>query len=209
MYTRIREYCEGLQNEFHLPDTGRKELLGQIAGYVTEKVNAGQEARLIYICTHNSRRSHFGQVWAMVAAHYYEIPGIHAFSGGTEATAFNTNAISALQRIGFKIEVAESGKNPLYHVFYDDHESPLRCFSKVYDHPENPGEDFAAMMTCSDAEENCPYIPGAGLRIATAYADPKEFDGTETQDQMYDERCRQIARETFYLFSVIKHQISS
>ena len=65
----------------------------------------------------------------------------------------------------------------------------------------NPTKNFAAIMTCSDAEENCPFIPGVDLRIGTTYDDPKAFDNTELQDSKYDERSRQIALETFYIFS--------
>lgn len=59
-------------------------------------------------------------------------------------------------------------------------------------------------MTCSDAEENCPFIPEADIRLLTTYSDPKEFDYTSLQDINYDERCKEIALETFYVFSLIK-----
>jgi hypothetical protein len=36
------------------------------------------------------------------------------------------------------------------------------------------------------------------------YDDPKAFDNTTLQDAKYDERCKQIAIETFYIFSKIK-----
>jgi protein-tyrosine phosphatase/arsenate reductase len=56
-------------------------------------------------------------------------------------------------------------------------------------------------MTCSDAEENCPFIPGVDLRIGTTYDDPKAFDGTQLQDEKYQERSSQIALECLYVFS--------
>jgi hypothetical protein len=74
----------------------------------------------------------------------------------------------------------------------------------VYNHSQNPVNNFAAIMTCSDAEENCPFIPGVELRIGTTYDDPKTFDNTPLQDTKYDERLKQIAVETFYVFSLIK-----
>ncbi len=55
-------------------------------------------------------------------------------------------------------------------------------------------------MTCSQAEQNCPYIPGAEQRIAIMYSDPKEADDTEQEIQTYDERYRQIAAEMKYVF---------
>ena len=153
-----------------------------------------------YICTHNSRRSHLGQVWAAVAASYYNIKNVHTFSGGTEATAFNPNAIQALERAGFRIEKTSLESNPLYKVYYSN-EDYVTCFSKVYSNAANPSTDFAAIMTCTDADEKCPIVLGATVKIATPYEDPKAFDGTELQDDKYDERCQQIALECLYVFS--------
>jgi hypothetical protein len=59
-------------------------------------------------------------------------------------------------------------------------------------------------MTCGDAEENCPFIPGVELRIATTYNDPKAFDGTSQAAEKYKERCLQIALETLYVFSKVE-----
>lgn len=204
MYSTITSYLKSLENSFDQISDSRKLLLERISKFIQNKQSKGEPINLVYICTHNSRRSHFGQIWAHVASHYYDIKGISTFSGGTEATAFNTNAINALKRIGFSIKPINSEKNTTYHVFHDDNDNPSICFSKVYDHPMNPQSDFAAIMTCGEAEENCPFIPGLELRIATTYDDPKAFDNTAQQDQKYDERCRQIALETLYVFSNLR-----
>lgn len=204
MTTPLKTYCDKLVLLFaEIPEDRKKILLG-ITDYVQRKSEAGKEIHLVYICTHNSRRSHFGQVWAKTAAEYFGIPNVKTYSGGTEATAFNPNAIAALERVGFLIQKTTEGKNPVYHVFSGEDSSPNICFSKVYDHPENPQKEFAAIMTCSDAEENCPFIPGVELRIGTTYDDPKTFDNTPQQNAKYDERCKQIALECFYVFSMIQ-----
>jgi arsenate reductase len=200
IYEPIKRYCETLIKEFHNIPEQRKHLLEQIAAYGAEKLKNHKPLQLVYICTHNSRRSHFGQVWASVAGVYYKMP-VTAYSGGTEATAFHIHAISALKRIGFEITASKVSDNPLYKVKFDDQERAIECFSKVYDHPYHPKSDFAAIMTCGEAEENCPFIPGAEFRIATTYDDPKVSDNTPMQDVTYDERCMQIAREVFYTFS--------
>jgi arsenate reductase len=204
MFTSIKNYCNNLVKDFANISSERKELLKKISDYVSAKHNVNKPINLVYICTHNSRRSHFGQIWAQVSAKYFDIDGVQAFSGGTEATAFNPNAIKALKRLGFEIKPIEIEKNSTYHVVFDNSELPIICFSKVYDHPKNPQKEFAAIMTCSDAEENCPFIPGVELRIGTTYDDPKAFDNTPLQDEKYDERCRQIAIETLYVFSLVK-----
>jgi protein-tyrosine phosphatase/arsenate reductase len=204
MYPLIKTYIDSLTKEFLSIPEKRKDILENITNYIAKKQATGSAINLVYICTHNSRRSHFGQVWAHVAASYYGIKNVNTYSGGTEATAFNSNAISALKRIGFNIKAIDTDKNTRYRVFHDDKESPSVCFSKTYDAATNPQKEFAAIMTCSDAEENCPFIPGVELRIATTYDDPKAFDNTPQQDAKYDERCKQIALETLYAFSLVK-----
>lgn len=201
MYSSIKAYCDSLTKDFSTIPDSRKEVLEKITLYIAAKRKENRPVNLVYICTHNSRRSHFGQLWAHVAGCYYHIPDVHTFSGGTEATAFNINAINTLKKIGFDVQPVNTEKNTTFHVSFGEKESPLVSFSKVYDNPVNPQKEFAAIMTCSDAEENCPFIPGAELRIGTTYDDPKAFDNTDLQDVRYSERCRQIALETFYVFS--------
>ncbi len=203
MFTSIKTYCDILTKDFSSITLERKELLEKITDYIISKRNNNKPINLVYICTHNSRRSHFGQIWGQVAAYYYNIKDVYTFSGGTEATAFNVNAINAIKRVGFIVNALEDSENPTYHISFDENKKPIECFSKVYDDPKNPQTEFAAIMTCSDAEENCPFIPGVELRIGTTYNDPKEFDNTALQDSKYDERCKQIALETFYVFSKI------
>ena len=204
MIKSIKTYCDSLSKEFNTISVERKLILEQITQYISEKKSINKLINLVYICTHNSRRSHFGQIWAKVAAHYYNVDNVKTFSGGTEATAFNINAINAINRVGFDIEKKNDNINPIYHIYYDKNETPITCFSKVYNDDANPSSEFAAIMTCSDAEEDCPFITGVELRIGTTYDDPKAFDNTTLQDAKYDERCKQIAIETFYIFSKIK-----
>jgi arsenate reductase (thioredoxin) len=204
MNSLIKQYCDDRVAEFSSISEERKTLLTKLSNYISEKSKKDEVINLVYICTHNSRRSHFGQVWAHIASRYFDIKNVFTFSGGTEATAFNINAINALKRVGFEISSEDSiTSNPRYHLRFDDSEAPIICFSKVYDHAENPSSAFAAIMTCSDAEQNCPFIPGVELRIGTTYDDPKAFDNSPEQDEKYSERCAQIAREVLYVFSLI------
>jgi arsenate reductase len=193
-----------LTAEFNLISSERKDLLEELAQFVQSKMEAGQKARLNFICTHNSRRSHLSQIWAQTAAHYYEVEGVECFSGGTEATAFNPRAVSAMANAGFRITKSKDGENPVYKVAFSDTASPVMAFSKKYDDASNPKHDFAAIMTCSHADENCPLIQGASVRIALTYDDPKEFDGTSLETEKYQERVFQIGRELLYAFSKIK-----
>ena len=59
-------------------------------------------------------------------------------------------------------------------------------------------------MTCSQADEACPFVPGAVLRLSLPYDDPKEADGTAQEASRYDERSKHIATEMLYCFSQVK-----
>jgi hypothetical protein len=130
------------------------------------------------------------------------VDGVETYSGGTEATAFNPRAVAALQRAGFRIETSEpEAENPRYTVSITENGPTLEAFSKRYMDPPNPTAGFAAIMTCSDADEACPFVRGADFRIAVPYVDPKVSDGTPEEAATYDERSRQIATEMLYVFS--------
>lgn len=199
-------YVEALPAEFAMIDGERKEALAQIADFVRQKIYVGKPADLVFICTHNSRRSHMAQLWAQAAAYYYGVEPVRTFSGGTEATAFNPRAVQAMQNAGFAIQAADPGKNPLYQVRFAAAAPALQAFSKKYDAEPNPESDFCAVMTCSQADAACPFVPGCALRVALPYDDPKDFDGTAQESVQYAERARQIAREMFYLFALLKEK---
>ncbi len=204
MYPALSSYIRELEASIVSIPAERKQQLKKIALYVRAKKQSGEPANLIFICTHNSRRSHMGQIWAATAASYHGADdNIQTFSGGTEATAFNPRAVAAIERTGFKVN-HPGGDNPHYQVTFADNGLKMECFSKIYDDDFNPQENFAAVMTCSQADENCPFIPGAALRVSIPYEDPKVADGTEVEAAKYDERCRQIATEMFYLVSQVK-----
>lgn len=189
--------------EFDSIPNHRKEILNQLTEFVRSKVNSKQRVNLNFICTHNSRRSHLSQIWAQAAAQYYKIPGITCFSGGTEATAFNTRAVKAMLEAGFFISKIKDGENPVYEVVFSKEADPVIAFSKTYDDPFNPKKDFAAIMTCSHADQNCPLVLGASARIALTYDDPKDFDGTPKESEKYRERVQEIGREIFFAFSQV------
>jgi arsenate reductase (thioredoxin) len=200
VYPEIEKQLAAFQQEFAAIPEERKEILQELADYIQRKKSAGKPISLMFICTHNSRRSHISQLWAQAAADYYGISGIASYSGGTEATAFNERAVRAMREAGFKIEVATDGSNPAYGVSYSNEAPALKVFSKKYDEGGNPTREFAAIMTCSEADQNCPIVRGADFRIGLPYDDPKAFDGTPQETEKYRERVHQIGVEISYAF---------
>jgi arsenate reductase (thioredoxin) len=199
LQTTVNQFVQ----EFNEIPSDRKKVLGELTDFIQKKINSDQNVYLNFICTHNSRRSHIAQIWAQTAASYYGIPKIECFSGGTEATAFNPRAVCAMQDAGFSILKTKQGDNPVYETRISMEAPSIVSFSKKYDDPFNQSKDFAAIMTCSHADENCPLVLGASARIAITYDDPKDFDNTPLEKAKYKERVQQIGREILFAFSQV------
>ncbi|WP_170860231.1 arsenate-mycothiol transferase ArsC [Flavobacterium granuli] len=181
----------------------RKIILQPLIDFIQEKVSHQQQIRLNFICTHNSRRSHLSQIWAQTAAAYFKIENLFCYSGGTEATALFPMVAKTVEQSGFQIKRLSTDSNPVYAIKYSDNEHPIIGFSKTYDDDFNPKSGFAAILTCSQADGDCPFITGAEKRISIPFEDPKIFDNTAQQAEKYLERSIQIGTEMLYVFSQI------
>ncbi len=203
-HKELVQFCESVSNEFDLISDSRKESLRQLSAYIVGKRRLGAPARVTVICTHNSRRSHTAKAWLQIAAHWYGIYNFESYSGGTQATAFHENAVAALTDSGIELIKAENGNNPVYLMRFGATLPGMAMYSKHYEDTPNPMDGFCALIVCDDAEKACPTVIGAEARIVIPYEDPKAFDGTAQATEKYAERNRQIAREMFYVLSVVK-----
>jgi len=201
LFTSIHEYIEALDTS-RIPE-GRKAVLQSLIDYINAKQKTNEVIRLNFICTHNSRRSHLAQIWAQTAAAYFNIKNIECYSGGTEVTAVFPKVISTLKKVGYKISHKSKANNPIYEISFSNIAPAIVAFSKKYDDSTNPISNFAAVMTCSQADAGCPFVAGSDKRISITYEDPKVADGTPQQQQVYNARSKQIATEMKYVFSKI------
>lgn len=202
MYSNLKQTIASLANLSVSEE--RKEVLNSLVSYIQSKVNSKEEIRLNFICTHNSRRSHLGQIWAQTMAFHFGVSNVFCYSGGTEATAMFSKVVETLVNQGFQIQKLSQEQNPVYAVKFDDNQHPIICFSKTYFDDFNPKTNFGAIMTCNNADEGCPMVFGAEARFPIKYDDPKAFDGTDLMNAKYEERSLEIASEMFYVFSQIK-----
>lgn len=199
----IVNFIEHVKSRIDRLPEDRLANLNALISYLQDKKDENL-INLIFICIHNSRRSHFSQVWAQVAANHFGLHNVRCYSGGTEATALYPAVAETLKFNGLNVNTISEGSNPVYIIKYDSDKHPIIGFSKVFDNPFNPENNFAAIMVCSAADENCPFIPGADKRIAIPFEDPKVYDNTAIQMEKYKERSLQIATEMFYVFSKVK-----
>lgn len=185
----------------------RKILLLKISEKIAKEYTKSEVVNLNFICTHNSRRSQLGQVWAFYAANYFNL-NINSFSGGTEITAFYRNTVKTLQKVGFDFQVDDfSHQNPKYLVSFKGSKKAIICYSKRFDDVINK-QPFIAITTCNNADKNCPFIPTALERFHLPFVDPKFSDGTKEQSEVYLKTNQQIAAEIFFIFNAIKKIIS-
>lgn len=197
-----KELEKTIENISFLPISEiRKEILYPFIDYLQKKIDKNELIRINYICTHNSRRSHLGQIWMQTLAKYFNINSITTYSGGTEATSIALPIIQTLEHQGFEIKKLSEGQNPIYAIKFDSTCHPIIGFSKKYDNKFNPNSSFAAIMTCSEADGGCPFVAGSEIRIPITYEDPKISDNTDKQSEVYLTRSNQIASEIYYVLS--------
>ncbi|MCB1140210.1 MAG: hypothetical protein KDK23_15745 [Leptospiraceae bacterium] len=199
----------------------------RLADYLRAARNEGHAPRLLFVCTHNSRRSQLARAAAPLLYHRIclqlgieKLPFLQAHSGGSETTRVHPNTVRALLRSGFALEkgnsaipvsipaadAAHNGSDAELDSFYQTTENPiiplrdpeghfLELFSKLLDHPTNPGSGFAAIMVCSNADEACPVVKGADIRISLPFQDPGHKDDTPEAQEAYDRALEAISRD--------------
>jgi arsenate reductase (thioredoxin) len=200
----LEQKVQGLISRSKEIPADRKATLKDLAEAIQKQKQNKGKVQLIFICTHNSRRSHFSQIWGQIGAYVYGVDqNWFTFSGGTEATAFHPNAVAAVKAAGIDVQ-NPGGVNPHYALRFSSERPAMPCFSKRYDDSTfNPAKDFIAVMTCSHADANCPIVFGADARISLPYEDPKVSDGTGTEAKVYTERFDEIGIELLYLMSLL------
>jgi arsenate reductase len=114
-----------------------------------------EKKRVLFLCTHNSARSQMAEgLLRHLAGDRFEVQ-----SAGTEATHVRPLAIRAMDEIGVDISGQESKTLARYL-----------------------GEPFDYVITvCDEANEACPFFPGAKRRLHWSLPDPSTAEGTEEE----------------------------
>ncbi|MEX2595768.1 MAG: protein-tyrosine-phosphatase [Salibacteraceae bacterium] len=206
MKTALKKKLSELSKKVESISSERKQTLQPLIDYITQRQVQNEATRLIFICTHNARRSHMAQVWAVLAAMHADLENIECYSGGTEETRIHPNALTALRESGIDIVGEDEGENPMFILNLGEAQM-LELYSKTYDDEHNPQSGFVAVMVCSSAEKNCPFVVGAEKRISITYEDPKFFDDLPDPILGYIERSDQIATEMIYVMRQVSQKL--
>jgi hypothetical protein len=197
----LREHAAYLATTFDRIDPAHREAGARLAGWIAANHRPGTPLHVTVVCTGNSRRSILGSSMGNLAAAYAGLPEVRFHSGGTAPTAFNPRTIAALRAVGFAVEPtgAEAPRgepatpNPVHRVSWGEGLAAIE-FSKTYGDPANPSAGFAALMVCSEADESCPFVKGAALRLSMPFLDPKTYDDGAYEAAKYAERRDDIGR---------------
>jgi arsenate reductase (thioredoxin) len=115
----------------------------------------GDRARVLFLCTHNSARSQMAEgLLRHLAGDRFE-----AHSAGTEATYVRPLAIRAMEEVGVDISGQES-------------KTLDRYLQEPFDY---------VITVCDDANEVCPFFPGAESRLHWSLPDPSRAEGSEEE----------------------------
>ena len=130
---------------------------------------ASDRARVLFLCTHNSARSQMAEgLLRHLAGDRFE-----AMSAGTEATHVRPLAIMAMEEVGVDISGQESKTLERYL-----------------------GEPLDYVITvCDDANEACPFFPGAKSRLHWSFEDPSKAEGSEEERLAVFRRVRDGIRD--------------
>jgi arsenate reductase (thioredoxin) len=114
-----------------------------------------EKSRVLFLCTHNSARSQMAEgLLRHLSGDRFE-----AMSAGTEATHVRLLAIRAMEEVGIDISDQES-------------KTPDQYLGELFDY---------VITVCDDANEACPFFPGAQSRLHWSFEDPSRAEGSEEE----------------------------
>ncbi|WP_196884902.1 hypothetical protein [Aureivirga sp. CE67] len=196
------------QNDVEISEE-RKDTLNLISKAILDEYLENNCVNINFICSHNSRRSQFAQVWGNYAINYFSIPNMECFSGGTMATAFHRNTIKSLKEVGFHFDLKTfNHQNPEYIVSYKDCKKPFVVFSKLIDDAIN-NYPYIAITTCDTVEKKCPLFTDCIKYFQLPYEDPKNYDNTALKQEKYATLNMRVASEMAFLFKHISEKIKN
>jgi arsenate reductase (thioredoxin) len=128
-----------------------------------------EKSKVLFLCTHNSARSQMAEgLLRHLAGDRFE-----AMSAGTEATHVRPLAIRAMEELGVDISHQES---------------------KTLDRYLHERLDYV-ITVCDDANEACPFFPGAANRLHWSFEDPSKATGSEEERLVVFRRVRDGIRD--------------
>ena len=204
LYPILNEYVRDFPDEFRKIPEDRRYRLNEIIYFLKEQEENNAPLQLTFIGTNQSSVSQMAQVWSKTAAYYFGYPELQSFSSGIKSNEISVNAITTLEKAGFIIYKSNIDGVDVYRVKYSNNLEPIVTFSKKIGHMKNPDTDYMAVFVEENADLNISNLKGTYNRLLLSYNDPIGYDGSGLENQFYEESCKTVAIEMFYVFSQLR-----
>jgi len=153
---------------------------------------------VIFLCTHNARRSQLSEFWFRALAAEYGI-SVEAYSAGVEATRVHPHVVSVLRE-----QLLSAGNQDNPQVVQHDIQAGTRPFySKTLEDPSLPKKNFITVAVCDHAAETCPIMAGSAGRFSLPFTDPGAHDQDHDPLPYYRETSDSIRAHMVYLMDLL------
>ena len=200
-FPQIEAYLDSLSYDQITAE--RKQHLDHISHTMAKILHERRYLEIVFLCTHNSRRSIFSEIMSHVLSDALKLP-FYSYSGGAEGTYIAPQVITTLEDIGFETSRFNSRLDTAYHIKYRKRKNALVFYSHNMDNFIRKQYPYITISTCDEATETCPVGPAEAIRFSTPYEDPKVADGTPMESAVYRATCDEITTNLLYIYNTIK-----
>jgi len=209
LYPILNEYVRDFPEEFRKISEERRFRLNEIVYFLEEQRQQGSPWQITFISTNESSVGHMAQAWSKAAAYYFGFNQYQAYSGGLNPDEISDNTIIALEKAGFIVYRSKVGAIKVYRIKYSYNLDPVIAFPKKLYHSKNPGDNFMAVILDGNADLNIKNVRGTYNRLFLEYEDPQGYEGSDLEDVKFNESCKQVAVEMFYVFSQLHKRLQA
>ncbi len=207
LYPILNEYVRDFPESFRKIPEERRYRLNEIVYFLEEQKQGEAPLQVLFISTADNTIGQMARVWSEAAAYYFGFKNYEAYSGGMDPSKITEKTITTLEKAGFIAYRIDVEGLKVYRLKYSYNLKPVNLFAKKIRHPSNPRHEFMAVFVDENAEINVQNVKGTYKRLFLSYEDPAGHDGTDMADETYQERCRQVAVEMFYVFSNLRKRL--
>ena len=207
-YTNIFEVSQKMEKAISGIPAQRKDTLMLIGDTLLYMMDKKGKAEILFTGITDGSLTQLAQIWLYTALHYHKIKSIGVYSGGLRPDAINYRVVAALKRTGFNIQpVRGYANNPVYFFNLGRSFPDYTIFAKAIDYHYNPHEDYLVVPLNPDVDHLDYSRYGATVVIPYHWKRPDIWDDTQVEAMKYDEYCREIGRDMFFLAHYINLKI--
>ncbi len=207
LYPILNEYIREFPRELRNIPEERRYRLNEIVHFLAEQYSGNSAGQVLFITTNEATVGQMASAWSKAAAYYFGFKNFQAYTGGLKPEKITENTIISLEKAGFIVYKSTAIGMDQYRIKYSYNLDPLVSFPKKLDHSRNPSSNYMAVVLDKNADMNISDIRGTYNRLFLDYEDPSGYQDAMVETAKYDETCRRVAVEMFYVFSQLKKRL--